>query len=606
MISRSLSQIRYRKIFQYVTIILVTAVFFKYVNHKKLKEFKNPEKYLVNSKYCKIPAYEIFNKEMMDLLTYKEYRPCSKEPLLTKVIFQETSKTYKLISETLETCYFGENTYDTKKLLPKEVELKSDTEFVFVKCFNSVFKNIYSNLHGLIPYKPKVYNRTKTWDLNKRRPPSILILGIDTMSRLNFFRAMKQSSKTIINFPNKWFSLEGYNKVGMNTFPNMLAALRGWSNNDVQRICDPANKYLDNHCILIWDDFQKNGYVTAYAEDTMQFSTFKFWKKGFKNAPTDYYFIPETQLETIFTQCIGSKRGSEIIMDYALDFTKRFKDDPYFGLFWVNDFSHNSISEPTSMDKRFNEFLMELLYGDILDNTIVFLMSDHGIRFGEPRNIPFIGSHEDFLPMMFISIPTWLKKERPDIVQALEANKNKLTSPFDIYMTLKNILEFSKPELENFPPYYAAGCQLCQSLFKEVKIERSCNMAGIPVEFCSCENNGEFCDKKMSFEIGNIVINHINAMIRKHNKNSKVLCRYIDIKSAPSVTQRSDGIFKAILFILPDGIIESIVEKKKVHKFKKDEDIYIVKSVQRIDAMGVNASEMCHVERQIYELCFCL
>lgn len=46
---------------------------------------------------------------------------------------------------------------------------------------------------------------------NNQQKPSILMIGIDTLSRINFRRNMPKMLKYLID--NKWYELRGYNKV---------------------------------------------------------------------------------------------------------------------------------------------------------------------------------------------------------------------------------------------------------------------------------------------------------------------------------------------------------------------------------------------------------
>lgn len=62
--------------------------------------------------------------------------------------------------------------------------------------------------------KPKIRQRLnefkeKTKDIH--RPLSILILSIDSISRLNLLRAMPKTAQHL--YDTGWFELQGYNKV---------------------------------------------------------------------------------------------------------------------------------------------------------------------------------------------------------------------------------------------------------------------------------------------------------------------------------------------------------------------------------------------------------
>lgn len=77
---------------------------------------------------------------------------------------------------------------------------------------------------------------------------------------------------------------------------------------------------------------------------------------------------------------------------------------------------------------------------------------------------------EERLPFIFIWLPEWFRAEHPEIVQALKINRNRLTNPYDLHLTLKHILELSD-RTTKLPP--AKSCESCQSLFLEMPWNRS-------------------------------------------------------------------------------------------------------------------------------------
>ena len=88
-------------------------------------------------------------------------------------------------------------------------------EFIQVECSNGL-KN-YSEYHSFLPKKPEVLKRVQKKIRHESKmmqedKMNVMILGIDSLSRLNFHRTMKQSKRTL----NKLGGIEffGYNKVG--------------------------------------------------------------------------------------------------------------------------------------------------------------------------------------------------------------------------------------------------------------------------------------------------------------------------------------------------------------------------------------------------------
>lgn len=77
---------------------------------------------------------------------------------------------------------------------------------------------------------------------------------------------------------NKWLELKGYNKMGDNTFPNLMAFLTGQNQTQAYLKCKPLMPYGLDNCSLIWYNFRDAGYVTAYGEDYGSISTFNYMK----------------------------------------------------------------------------------------------------------------------------------------------------------------------------------------------------------------------------------------------------------------------------------------------------------------------------------------
>lgn len=312
-----------------------------------------------------------------------------------------------------------------------------------------------------------------------------------------------------------------------------MSLLTGLSEDTVYKDHNPTEKPLDD-APFIWKDFKKAGYATAYAEDYSRIETFHYMKKGFKEHPVDYYLRPMMKVaDSIFNwnllhlSCNGFKTDSEHIMDYAMEFVTRFKNDPYFGFFWMNTFSHNFVSDPTSMDERFREYLMDLTISDLLDNTILILGSDHGVRWGLTRIIEKLGFHEDSLPIMFVRLPSWMKKDKryKKFTSALTGNKNRLTSTYDMHLTIKNILNLSGRANATMK---AEGCPKCSTLFNPIPNNRSCEDAGIPSHFCACEENqSESTNSTDNIAIGEGVVTYINDKLVM--KNMTTVCRHLGL-----------------------------------------------------------------------------
>lgn len=133
---------------------------------------------------------------------------------------------------------------------------------------------------------------------------------------------------------------------------------------------------------------------------------------------------------------------------------------------------------------------------------------------------------------MFIWLPQWFKTKYPDIVQSLKINRNRLTTPYDVHMTLKHALELSG-RIDNLPA--PVSCPECQSIFNVVPWNRSCAEAGIEAHWCACaaystiDTKDSVVKKAVKF-----VIDTINKDLDKKARmpnSTKPLCAHMYLKS---------------------------------------------------------------------------
>ncbi|XP_067644033.1 uncharacterized protein [Eurosta solidaginis] len=540
--------------------------------------------YLVWSDACRIPDIDVHSPDIMQYFKREKYKPCSNKKPLTTVAFNQTSREYVLqIEESLiktysksgrvKCCYQSVNRngsgekaddgYRLGKCVPfnKNVSLPAEIESILVLC-DSNKRNVYKNGHPLIPERSEVIKRLKSWKEkdDKRtkqsdtKPPSILMIGIDSISRVNLIRSMPQTAQYL--YDNDWFELTGYNKIDDNTFPNLMALLAGYNKTITNTKCSPYVKGALDKCSLIWKTFREHGYVTGYGEDAAEISTFNYFKVGFMKPPVDYYLRPfqlaaehklSKTIKSGLTFCLGYQQSAQFVLDYAIEFATRYKDDPLFGLFWANSFSHNDLSDASSMDTVMLGYLERLSKSGILERMTVVFFSDHGLRFGRARATPS-GHMEERLPFIFIWLPQYLKQKYPSFVNALSVNKNRLTTPYDLHMTLKHFLNLTERVAKNDRASVLSrpeACPNCQTLLEPVPLGRSCDDAAIAEHWCTCIPYDKVNQKtNVVQKLGTLAVNYINKLVMEfRNGTMKKLCRNLYLRNVVSA-YRANAAFR--------------------------------------------------------------
>lgn len=354
------------------------------------------------------------------------------------------------------------------------------------------------------------------------------MLGIDSMSRLNLQRTMPKVysylEKNLIGF-------KGYNKIEDNTFPNVMAVLAGRSMETLEPNC-VRNETFDN-CDIIWKSFRESGYLTVYGEDEPFLNTFNYYKKGFSEPPTSVYlrpyFVSAYLLPVVYKHsmgvCTGPENTAERMFNAAKDFLVTFRNNTAFSFYWLNSFSHDNVNFPTTMDDKLLEFLTDPAIAEATNDSIVIIFSDHGFRFGDIR-FTYTGWLEERLPFLFFKFPKSFQQSYPQFVSNFTYNaRNRLTTPYDVHMTLQQLLKLSNDSY-NIKP--SLGCPKCKSLFELVDKDRTCKDAGIPQHWCTCKGYSSTHPKSHAvIQVGEYVVDQVNQRISIFSEERSKCAKYV-------------------------------------------------------------------------------
>lgn len=235
-------------------------------------------------------------------------------------------------------------------------------------------------------------------------PFGIIVILLDSVSMTSFKRSMPMVEEYMMQ--TGWFPLYGHHKVRVNTIPNMRVLFTGTSNRTRK----------------VFGDFIRNNYVTVYAEDG-SWETFDY-----ETNRTDYFsafnkFVLEKNLpaEKIRNSviCNGNYSVFDRLMDHVVQFTSTFKGERYFGFFVSCQHTHDETSGPSQLETPLLKYLKKFDRRNLRNDSVVFLIGDHGLRFG-PKRMTVEGGREDSMPMFYVSLPEWLKKRHPSIEKALQ------------------------------------------------------------------------------------------------------------------------------------------------------------------------------------------
>lgn len=183
-------------------------------------------------------------------------------------------------------------------------------------------------------------------------------------------------------------------------------------------------------------------------------------------------------------------------------------------------------------------------------------------------------------------------------VHNLVINRNRLTTPYDLHMTLQHLLVLSG---KNHTIVTSDGCPKCRSLFEVADQERSCQEAAIEQHWCTCT---EYSEINASDSVVQSTVQYVISMLHVNIKSTKK-CAKFKLKKViySSVTDATgNDIHLLVVFrTKPNAVFESTV------RVCKDEQRTMFKlqgSISRLDSY--DSVSHCVTDPSLKKYCHCL
>ncbi|KAH8328078.1 hypothetical protein KR067_003687, partial [Drosophila pandora] len=364
---------------------------------------------------------------------------------------------------------------------------------------------------------------------------SVLILGIDSLSHMVFLRNFPFINSLLDYLPH--FKLTGYSRVGLGAYENIMALLSGrsidelgpdWQNSD-----DESGEAKGPH--FLWEKFKAAGYKTAYGEDTAQSFADRTEKWRFAREFPEFNLHPimlKMDRHTRYSidiremiHCTAGRAFGEVLRDFITSLVPHFKNRLFFSFFWESQGVEEYYEYSRTLDVAYLMLLKRLEEENILNKTLVLLVSGHGLRKGNYR-MSYQGMQEESEPLLVAIYPEWLKAKYPRAITNLETNTKRLVTPYDLHKTLQDVLHLDRIKDSHLQKRMKklesrAGKKVPRgiSLFLPIPDARTCDMAGIPSLFCFCRDLTEVpTDDGLVVQCSRFLVKSINQMLKPYPK----------------------------------------------------------------------------------------
>ncbi|CDW54718.1 DUF229 domain containing protein [Trichuris trichiura] len=560
-----------------------------------LNEFVQPSFFYVPpalySKACKAPQIDPWDPLVLPY--YKKLPPLICKRFQPELTYVDNSGRLML------------NSSQVNEALPETGEMLQ-CEFVETACQKGILPvSFYTNFHNHIIRVPA--------------SPRVLLFLIDSMSRSNFVRCMPKLFN-VLSSEYKSIMFDSFNKVGDNSFPNGIAMLTGRRVEGVQELpTDMRNRFYDDWPI-VWKEYAKKGYATLFDGN------------GFRAKPTDHYYRPfMNRMFYSFLHlrskhlCVGNNPTHNYQLNYVKHFLRQYNGRrPVFGLNWQTEISHDWINQVQLADEDFANFFRQIR--EYTSNVVLFVLSDHGQRFGSIRHT-VVGRMEENTPVFIVALPKQVAIDHPALVDTLERNAKLLATHYDLHATLLHLLDHStwksleRTSKEN--AYSIGPLPRGLSLFRPLPNDRSCQQAEIPEEYCTCGQQVTInASTELAKKSAQFVVDYLNRQLEKLEPGRCATLRLTKVLSAyaflPGIKVRSNfwipthsssslslstttyADYLVTIEATPGGgHFEAVLRQRPA-----DDQLSIVGQISRINKYG-NQSR-CAVSADMRKYCYCL
>ena len=326
-----------------------------------------------------------------------------------------------------------------------------------------------------------IYNETLSVERRKYEKntipysDNIIILCLDSISRNNVLRKLKKTIKFFEKFISyKWGNNKNYPKENFRSFQFYKYHLfSGYTGNNFPPLFY-GNTVNAKDFIRITKYLKENGYITGFAKDYCQKDGTRTYHNLTKEELYDHQLLlcdpNAADLNSVRIRCLYGNLNSYYLYEYINQFWRKYKINRKFSMISLNDAHEATLESIKYDDYIISNFLIRLFEDNLLKNTSIFLMSDHG------AGMPSIYYWSDFyileknLPVLFIII-----NDRKDIdynqqYYNIQKNQQTFITGYDIYNTICHLIYGDKyiniPNKENFhdTPRSPKG----KSLFEEI------------------------------------------------------------------------------------------------------------------------------------------
>jgi hypothetical protein len=187
-----------------------------------------------------------------------------------------------------------------------------------------------------------------------------------------------------------------------------------------------------------------NGYVTGFSNDFCQLDSCYLPHNMSQEEISDHEFIicdaNKKDINSMIKRCLYDKINIEHQLEYGIQFWRKYKNNRKFLLIVNNDGHEGTLEVIKYDDKYVYKFLKDLFNENLLKDSIVMILSDHGCPMPSLYYFNDFFKYDDALPMLYILSYDKKNLTYDERYKHLIQNQQKLITAYDIYNTIGHLI----------------------------------------------------------------------------------------------------------------------------------------------------------------------
>ena len=139
-------------------------------------------------------------------------------------------------------------------------------------------------------------------------------------------------------------------------------------------------------------------------------------------------------------KCLYGKLNIEYLFEYTNQFWRKYKNNRKYSLILSNDAHEGTLESLKYMDNLTFNFLNSLFRDNLLKDTSIFLLSDHGVGMPSIYFLYNFYKYEEQLPMLYLIINDRKNVTYNKQYTYIHQNQQTFITAYDIYNTIGHLI----------------------------------------------------------------------------------------------------------------------------------------------------------------------